>query len=114
MKLEKLLDELEIPGYALDRDVREAIQEIAKKYSQDAQYLKDTVRGLVDIAINTKDKDAVIESAKTILKYEGKTAEIIAYGLKDIAENNISIWFVFRLLFFMLYSLEIYSEATFL
>ncbi|MCL4375908.1 hypothetical protein M1558_00235 [Candidatus Parvarchaeota archaeon] len=88
MKLEKLLDELEIPGYALDRDVREAIQEIAKKYSQDAQYLKDTVRGLVDIAINTKDKDAVIESAKTIIKYEGKTAEIIAYGLKDIAENT--------------------------
>ena len=73
MKLEELLDEQEIPDiYALDKDVREAIEEIAEKYSQNAQYSRDTARRLVNIAINTKDKDAVMESLKTIIKYGGK------------------------------------------
>ena len=40
---------------------------------------------LVKIAAYTEDKDAVMESIKTIMKYKGNNAEDIAYGLRSIA-----------------------------
>ena len=43
---------------------------------------------LVKIAAYTEDKDAVIESAKIIEKYEGRGAGNVAYGLGDIAEDT--------------------------
>ncbi len=95
MKLEELLYKQEIQDIrAFNKDVIEAIEEIVEKYHQ-SMYATDTARGLVNIAINTKNKDAVIESLKTIEKYEGRNALGISYntwcivnGLEDIAKNT--------------------------
>ncbi len=95
MKLEELLYKQEIQDIrAFNKDVIEAIEEIVEKYHQ-SMYATDTARRLVNIAINTKNKDAVIESLKTIEKYEGRNALGISYntwcivnGLEDIAKNT--------------------------
>ena len=91
MKLEELLYKQEIQDIrAFNKDVIEAIEEIVEKYHQ-SMYATDTARGLVNIAINTKNKDAVIESLKTIEKYEEDTANEIAYALGNIAEDTRDI-----------------------
>ncbi len=84
MKIEDLFNEASIRSsyglgditaiYTLDRDVRDTIEEIAEKYSSDINYSRNSVIGLVTIAINTKDKDAVMEAIKTIIRYDGYAA----------------------------------------
>ncbi len=96
MKIEDLFNEASIRSsyglgditaiYTLNRDVRDIIEEIAEKYSSDINYSRNSVIGLVTIAINTKDKDAVMESIKTLRRYEGDTAKEIGFGLSSIAE----------------------------
>ena len=84
MKLEELLNELEIPEHALDMDLREALEEIAERYLQDTEN-SINIYNIIRIAESTKDKGAVIEAANTIMKYKGYAANEISYVLENIA-----------------------------
>ncbi len=96
MKIEDLFDEASIRSsygleditaiYTLDRDVRDIIEEIAEKYSSDINYSRNSVIGLVTIAINTKDKNAVMEAIKTIRKYDEDAANGISLGLWNVTK----------------------------
>ena len=84
MGLEDLLDDKqEIAAIdALGSDVRDTIEEAVKKYSW------STALDLRDIARYTNNKEAVIQSAKTIGRYDGNTAWSITCGLRNVAENT--------------------------
>jgi len=96
MKIEDLFNEASIRSsyglgditaiYTLNRDVRDIIEEIAEKYSSDINYSRNSVIGLVTIAINTKDKDAVMEAIKTIRKYDEDAANGISLGLWNVTK----------------------------
>ena len=84
MKLEILLEKDSILAIdALGRDVRLAAEETIEKYERNVAW--EVALGLGGIAIYTKDKYAVIESARMIGRYEGDTARGVACGLRDIA-----------------------------
>ncbi len=84
MKLETLLAKDYILAIdALGRGARLTAEDIVRGYERDvAEWV---ARGLGRIALNTKDKDAVIESARTIGRYEGWTAGSVAEGLAWVA-----------------------------
>ena len=96
MKIEDLFNEASIRSsyglgditaiYTLNRDVRDIIEEIAEKYSSDINYSRNSVIGLVTIAINTKDKNAVMEAIKTIRKYDEDAANGISLGLWNVTK----------------------------
>ncbi len=87
MKLETLLAKDYILAIdALGRGARLTAEDIIRGYERDvAEWI---ARELGRIALNTKDKDAVIESARIIGRYEGDTARGVAGGLRGIARNT--------------------------
>jgi hypothetical protein len=82
MKLEDLLDKQKIAAIdSLGMPTRKIIDELDKKDLEAALSLSN-------IALFTKSEDAVIESAKTIGKYDENVMWSIAQGLSNIAENT--------------------------
>ncbi len=82
MKLEDLLDKQKIAAIdSLGMPTRKIIEELDKKDLEAALSLSN-------IALFTKSENAVIESAKTIGKYDENVMWSIAQGLSNIAENT--------------------------
>ena len=87
MKLETLLEKNPILRIdALGHDVRRAIEETIGRYERNIAM--GVAWELGDIAMGTKDKDAVIESARIIGRYEGDSAGDVACGLGETALNT--------------------------
>ena len=88
MKLEDVIDKNRINAIdLLGKDVRITIEnmlDVTKLSKYNANLIAD---GLGEIAVYTRDKDTVLEAARTIGKYDGETACNIAYGLGKI--NNL-------------------------
>ncbi len=84
MKLETLLEKNHILRIdALGRNARLAAEETIGKYERN--FAEGVAYWLGEIAMGTKDKDTVIESARMIGRYEGVTAMRVAYWLGEIA-----------------------------